>query len=82
MAFTFPDPPSNLRFKETTTITTSPMTPRVLRSEAWALTEAQPERRQSLSLIQVVFELERSRRWLRSDLYPHGSRKVLRNGEI
>ena len=46
MAFTFPDPPSNLRFKETTTITTSPMTPRAWRSEAWALTEAQPERRQ------------------------------------
>merc|ERR1711971_468691 len=60
MAFTFPDPPLNLRFKETTTtITTSPTTPRVLRSEAWALTEAQPERRQSLSLTQVVLELER-----------------------
>merc|ERR1719319_1062639 len=57
MAFTFPDPPSNLRFKETTT-TTSPMTPRAWRSEAWALTEAQPERRQSLSLTQVVSELE------------------------
>merc|ERR1719220_3055230 len=60
MAFTFPDPPSNLRFKETTTTTTttSPMTPRAWRSEAWALTEAQPERRQSLSLTQVELELE------------------------
>merc|ERR1719362_869691 len=58
MAFTFPDPPSNLRFKETITITTSPMTPQAWQSEAWALTEAQPERRQSLSLIRVVLELE------------------------
>merc|ERR1740129_2389267 len=54
MAFTFPDPPLNLRFKETTTTTTSPMTPQAWRSEAWALTEAQPERRQSLSLTQVA----------------------------
>merc|ERR1719362_174500 len=53
MAFTFPDPPSNLRFKETTTTTTSLMTPPAWRSEAWALTEAQPEKRQSLSLTEA-----------------------------
>merc|ERR1719277_63130 len=58
MAFTFLDHPSNLRFKETTIITTFLMTPLVLLSEAWALTEEQQEKHQSLSLTQVVLELE------------------------
>merc|ERR1719225_250455 len=59
MAFTFPDHLSNSRFKETTITTICPMTHQALPFEAWALTEGQPERHPSLSLTQVVLELER-----------------------